>query len=92
MTFGKVSRMRRNFISDYPFPHIFLVGQSKMLFRRDVTEHGGAVPAYLGGADEPPRNCSLLATYLTPVVRSREASGVSDSRMPIAVPSWAARL
>ncbi|MCG3163192.1 MAG: hypothetical protein JMDDDDMK_04575 [Acidobacteria bacterium] len=45
MAFRKVSRVRRDLVSDHAVFHVFPVGQAQVLFRRDVTEHRRAEPS-----------------------------------------------
>ena len=40
-----------DFVGDDALLHVVEFGQAEMFFRRDVAEHGGAVPAGQGGAD-----------------------------------------
>ena len=46
-----VCSVRGNLVGDNAVLHVFLVGQAEVLLRRDVAEHGCAVPADHGGAD-----------------------------------------
>ena len=48
---GNVSSVRGNLVSNDAVLYVFLIRQAKMLFRCDVAEHGGAVPADHGCAD-----------------------------------------
>ena len=51
MTFGEVGRMGGNLVGDDTRSYIFPIGQTKMLFRSDIAEHGRAQPTDLCGSD-----------------------------------------
>src|SRR5213075_2773367 len=51
MTFGKIGGVGGDFVGDDAVFNVFLVWQTKVFFRGDVTKHGAAVPADHGGAD-----------------------------------------
>src|SRR5438046_4778847 len=51
MAFGYIGGMGSDLVGDDTVFHIFLVRQTEMFFRRDVAEHGAAVPADHGGTD-----------------------------------------
>ncbi len=40
-----VRRMRGNLVGNDSGPHVILVGQAEVLFRRDIAEHGSSIPA-----------------------------------------------
>ena len=40
-----------NFVGDNPSLNIIFIRQAQVLFGRDVTQHGAAIPAYLRGAN-----------------------------------------
>src|SRR5579859_1780185 len=48
---GDVRGMGGNLVGDDSVFHVFFVGQPEMFFRRDVAEHGSAIPSDHGGAD-----------------------------------------
>src|SRR5579859_1583873 len=48
---GDVGGVSRNLVGDDAVFHVFLVGQTQVLFRCDVAEHGSAVPSDHGGTD-----------------------------------------
>jgi len=49
--FGQVRAVGGDFVGDDAVAHVLFVGQAEVFFRGDVAEHGGAVPADVGGAD-----------------------------------------
>ncbi|SSW71626.1 hypothetical protein AVE30378_04655 [Achromobacter veterisilvae] len=51
MALGQVGRVRRDLVGDDAVLHILLVRQPQVFLGRDITEHGGAVPADQRGAD-----------------------------------------
>ena len=51
MSLGEIGRMRGDLIGDHAGLDVVAVRQAEMLFRRDVAEHGRAVPANLRRAD-----------------------------------------
>src|SRR2546423_15125381 len=51
MTFGEIGGVGGDLVGDDAVFHVFLVWQTKVFFRSDVTKHGAAVPADHGGAD-----------------------------------------
>src|SRR5439155_25963161 len=51
MALGEVGGVRGDFVGDDAFSDVLFVGKAEMFFGRDVTEHGGAVPADHGGAN-----------------------------------------
>src|SRR6185503_8489973 len=44
MSLRQVGRVCRKLVSDYAILHVFLVRQSEVFFRRDITQHRGAKP------------------------------------------------
>lgn len=51
VTFGKVSGMSREFVGDDPLADILFIGESQVLFARDVAEHGTALLSDHGAPD-----------------------------------------
>ena len=51
MPFGQVGGVGGNLVGDDSRAHIFAVRQSEVLFRSDITQHGGAQPTDLCGTD-----------------------------------------
>ncbi len=51
MAFGQIGGVGGDFVGDDPVFDVFLVRQSEMFFRCDVTKHGAAVPTDHGRAD-----------------------------------------
>ena len=46
MSLGYVSCMSGNLVCHHTGTHVVLVWQGEMLLRRDITEHGRAIPSY----------------------------------------------
>ncbi len=51
MPFRQIGSVSCDLIGDDAFLHIILVGQSQVLFRSNVTQHGAAVPTNHGCTD-----------------------------------------
>ena len=51
MPFGDIRGMRRNFIGNDACLYIIAVGQSQVLLRRDIAQHGCTTHCDMGGTD-----------------------------------------
>ena len=51
VSFGKVGGVSGDLVGDDSFADVVAVGESKVLFGRDVTKHGATIPTDVGGTD-----------------------------------------